>query len=58
MKYKVWYNGWGISVEAENIKQARHRAYVQFNEVYPTPYGDFMRGIEGVEPESEVEHDV
>ena len=47
-KYVVWYNGWGITVEATNIKQARHRAYLKFNETYPTQYGAFMQGIEEV----------
>ena len=47
-RYTVWYNGWGITVEADNIKQARHRAYVKFNETYPTKYGLFMQGIEEV----------
>ncbi len=50
-KYLVWYNGWGIKVEAENVKQARHKAYVKFNEAYPTQYGTFMKGIEEVETE-------
>lgn len=53
MKYKVWYNGWGINVEADNVKQARHRAYVKFNDYYPTQYGTFMRGIEEVEKREE-----
>ncbi len=48
MKYIVSYNGWGITVEAENPKQARHKAYIKFNESYPTQYGTFMRGIEEV----------
>jgi hypothetical protein len=47
-KYIIWYNGWGITVEATNEKQARHRAYVKFNETYPTQYGVFMQGIEEV----------
>lgn len=46
--YKVWYNGWGIEVEATTIKQAKHRAYIKFNEAYPTSYGQFMKGIEEV----------
>lgn len=51
MNYIVRYNGWGIHVAADNKKQARHRAWVKFNEVYPTPYGDFMRNIEEVSEE-------
>lgn len=47
--YIVWYNGWGIKVSADNVKQARHKAYVKFNETYPTNYGDFMRLIESVD---------
>lgn len=53
MKYKVYYNGWEISVKADNKKQARHRAWQEFNDAYPTPYGDFMRDIEDVEEVSE-----
>lgn len=48
MLYIVRYNGWRIEIEAASIKQARHRAWVKFNDTYPTPYGDFMRGIEDV----------
>ena len=48
MYYKVYYNGWGIAVEADNLKQARHRAWQKFDDAYPTKYGDFMRGIEDV----------
>ena len=51
MFYKVWYNGWGIQVTADNKKQARHRAWVKFNEIYPTPYGEFMQNIEEVSEE-------
>lgn len=51
MNYIVRYNGWGIQVTADNKKQARHRAWVKFNEAYPTPYGDFMRNIEEVSNE-------
>jgi hypothetical protein len=47
-KYIVWYNGWGIEVKAETIKQARHRAYVKFNKKFPVSYGEFMQGIEEV----------
>ena len=47
-KYCVSYNGWNIEVEADNPKQARHRAYVKVSEVYMISYGDFMRNIEGV----------
>lgn len=48
-KYNVYYNGWRIEVDANSIKQARHRAYVKFNETYHTRYGEFMSGIESVE---------
>lgn len=51
MTYKVYYNGWGISTDATNAKQARHKAWQKFNDAYPTPYGDFMRGIEDVREE-------
>lgn len=51
MPYKVWYNGWGIQVTADSKKQARHRAWVKFNEAYPTPYGEFMQNIEEVSEE-------
>lgn len=51
MNYIVRYNGWGIRVTADNKKQARHRAWVKFNETYPTHYGDFMRNIEEVSEE-------
>lgn len=47
--YKVCYNGWVIDVTAEHKKQARHKAWQKFNDTYPTPYGDFMRGIEDVQ---------
>jgi hypothetical protein len=53
MKYKVYYNGWGIPVEAENKKQARHRAWQKFDDAYRTPYGDFMKGVEDVEEVSQ-----
>ncbi len=52
MTYRVYYNGCGINVEAENKKQARHKAWMKFTEAYPTKYGDFMMNIEDV---SEVE---
>lgn len=49
-EYKVRYDGWAIRVMAENKKQARHKAYLQFNDAFPVKqYGDFMRNIEGVE---------
>lgn len=48
-KFIVWYNGWKIEVDAESKKQARHRAWVKFNDAYPTSYGTFMRNIENVE---------
>jgi len=51
MNYIVRYNGWGIHVEANSEKQARHRAWVKFSEAYSVPYGDFMRNIEEVSEE-------
>lgn len=51
MIYIVRYNGWGIRVTADNKKQARHRAWVKFSEVYSTPYGEFMQNIEEVSEE-------
>lgn len=46
--YTVEYDGWLIDVVAGSIKQARHRAWLKFNEAYPTSYGKFMSGITDV----------
>nr|DAT88440.1 MAG TPA: hypothetical protein [Caudoviricetes sp.] len=48
MNYIVEYDGWQINVVAGSIKQARHRAWLKFNEIYSTPYGKFMSGITDV----------
>ena len=50
--YTVEYDGWLINVVAGSIKQARHRAWLIFNEAYPTPYGKFMSGITDVSVEN------
>lgn len=50
--YTVEYDGWLINVVASSIKQARHRAWLKFNEEYPTPYGKFMSGITDVAVEN------
>jgi len=50
--YTVEYDGWLINVVASSIKQARHRAWMKFNEAYPTPYGKFMSGITDVAVEN------
>jgi len=47
-QYEIEYNGWHVHVDAGYPKQARHRAWVKFNETYPIDYGDFMRGITGI----------
>ena len=48
-EYVVWYDNWGINVKADTVKKARHKAYVKFNETYPTEYGKFMRLTKEVE---------